>query len=486
MSSTQKLHVLFACSEAEPLAKVGGLGDVAGALPAEIMRTAGEQVDIRLIIPFHAVIKQKNPPVGLIGSFPIKTKAGQLLCDLYVTDLDGVITYLLDSDGINHNSPIYYGDASLDGRKYAQFSVALLEAMRFIDWQINILHANDWHSALAVYALKDLYQADPFFIHTKAILTVHNLPYNGFGADAAMTDLGFTPCRDPDLPDWARLTPLPVGLAAADRIVTVSPGYAEEILTPDYGCGLDGFLRLHKEKLSGIVNGIDLEKWNPETDEYIGHPYSIDRLHSKQLNKLDLQRELGLEMNPELPLFTVVSRLDFQKGIGLIFDAIPDLALQNWQLVILGTGAKELEERARDIAAAYPHKIISIQKYDDVLSHKLYASGDIFLMPSLYEPCGLSQMIAMRYGNIPVARATGGLKNTIIDFYASPENATGFLFAEKTAEGLKNALESALNVFKNKKIWYRLQRNAMSADFSWRRSALQYLQIYQELSQNSI
>ena len=484
MSTAEKLHVLFASSEAEPLAKVGGLGDVAGALPAEINRIAKDQVDIRLIIPFHAVIKEKNPPVGWIGSFPIKTKTGQSLCDLYVTDLDGVITYLLDSDGINHNSPIYYGDATLDGRKYAHFSLALLEAMRFIDWPIDVLHANDWHTALAVYALKDLYKDDPFFTQTKTILTVHNLPYNGYGADAAMTDLGFSPCSDPDLPDWARLTPLPVGLAAADRIIAVSPGYAEEILTPDYGCGLDGYLRLHLDKLSGIVNGIDLEKWNPEADAYIGHPYSIDRLHSKQLNKLDLQRELGLEMNPEIPMLTVVSRLDFQKGIGLIFDALPDLADQAWQLVILGTGAKELEERAQEIAAVFPDKVVSILKYDNALSHKLYASGDIFLMPSLYEPCGLSQMIAMRYGNIPVARATGGLKNTIIDFHASPERATGFLFEEKTAEGLKATLEMALNVFKNKQIWYRLQRNAMSTDFSWKRSALQYLQIYQELSQN--
>jgi len=174
MSTAEKLHVLFASSEAEPLAKVGGLGDVAGALPAEINRNAKGQVDIRLIIPFHAVIKEKNPPVGWIGSFPIKTKTGQSLCDLYVTDLDGVITYLLDSDGINHNSPIYYGDATLDGRKYAHFSLALLEAMRFIDWPIDVLHANDWHTALAVYALKDLYKDDPFFTQTKTILTVQS------------------------------------------------------------------------------------------------------------------------------------------------------------------------------------------------------------------------------------------------------------------------------------------------------------------------
>jgi starch synthase len=485
MSPAEKLHVLFASSEAEPFAKVGGLGDVAGALPAEIKRTAKEQVDIRLVIPFHAVIKEKNPPVGWIGSFPIKTKSGQSLCELYVTDLDGVVTYLLDSDGINHNSPIYYGDPTLDGRKYAHFSVALLEAMRFIDWQIDVLHANDWHTALAVYALKDLYKDDPFFSRTKTILTVHNLPYNGYGADAAMTDLGFSPCSDSDLPDWARLTPLPVGLTAADHIVTVSPGYAEEILTPDYGCGLDGYLSLHQDKLSGILNGIDLEKWSPATDEYIGHPYSTDRLNSKQFNKLDLQRELGLEMNPEIPLLTVVSRLDFQKGIGLIFDAIPDLNDHDWQLVILGTGAKELEERAEEIAVTYPDKTVSLLKYDNALSHKLYASGDIFLMPSLYEPCGLSQMIAMRYGNIPVARATGGLKNTIIDFNVSPEKATGFLFEEKTVEGLIATLETALSVFRNKHIWYRMQRNAMSADFSWNRSALQYLQIYQESNLNS-
>jgi len=239
---------------------------VAGALPAEIQRLAGDQVDIRLVIPFHAEVKQKEPLAGLIGSFPIKTKSGPTTCDLYVTDLNGVTTYLLDSDGINHNSPIYIGDGSLDGRKYTSFSVALLKAMRYIDWPIDILHANDWHTALAVYALKDLYKADAFLVNTKSVLSVHNLPYNGYGADAAMADFGFTPCNDPDLPDWARLTPMPVGLASADRIVAVSPGYAQEILTAEFGCGLDGYLRLHQDKLSGILNGIDTEIWNPQSD----------------------------------------------------------------------------------------------------------------------------------------------------------------------------------------------------------------------------
>lgn len=484
MSLKQKIHVLFTSAEVEPWAKVGGLGDVAGSLPPQIAQLAHDEVDIRLIIPFHATIKEKNISAGLIGSFPISTKSGLSSCDLYVADLSGVVTYLLDSDGINHNSPVYYADASLDGCKYATFSVALLEAMRFIDWPIDILHANDWHTALAVYALKDLYREDAYFANTKSILTVHNLPYNGYGADAAMTDLGFSPCDDPGLPDWARLTPLPVGLAAADRIVAVSPGYVQEILTPEFGCGLDSYLNAHKDKLIGILNGIDINKWNPAEDDFIEHPFSIDRIQDKLLNKLDLQRQFDLETNQDIPLLTVVSRLDYQKGIGLILDALPTLLDEPWQLIILGTGAKELEDRLRDISETYPQKVVSIIAYDNELSHKLYAGGDIFLMPSLYEPCGLSQMIAMRYGNIPVARATGGLKDTIIDFDTDSENATGFLFAEKTAEGLRTALEKALNLYKDKENWLKIQRNAMTADFSWKQSAIAYMKIYQELTKN--
>ena len=481
MSTAEKLHVLFASSEAEPLAKVGGLGDVAGVLPAEINRIAKDHVDIRLIIPFHAVIKEKNPPVGLIGSFPIKTKTGQSICDLYVTDLDGVITYLLDSDGINHNSPIYYGDATLDGRKYAHFSLALLEAMRFIDWPIDVLHANDWHTALAVYALRSIYADDPFFAQVKTILSVHNLPFNGWGSQEAMTSLGFEAGTDPDLPDWAKFTPLPLGLSAADKVIAVSPNYAREILTPEFGCGMDAYLQKHADKVMGILNGIDETKWDPSTDTAISSNFSLENIEGKFKNKLDLQKALGFEVNPDIPLLTTVSRLDRQKGIHSILQTLPKLLALPWQFALLGTGDPELERRANELSAKYPNRIACILKYDDIIARMLYASGDLFLMPSLYEPCGLSQMFAMRYGNLPVATSTGGLADSITDYSKDPAAATGFLYAEKNEAGLEKALGLALSTFEDKTAWAIMRRNAMSVHFSWKLSAGKYLDVYQSL-----
>lgn len=484
MPEINKIHVLFTGAEAEPLVKVGGLGDVAGALPKAITDIASDQVEIRMILPFHAAVKQKNPPMGLIGSFSIQTSAGTSSCDLYVSKLNGLMLYLLDNDNINHNSPIYYEDGDLNGRKYAFFSLALLEAMKYIGWHVDILHANDWHTALSIYALKTIYKDDPFYTGTKTVLSIHNLPYNGYGSQLAMTDLGFIPSTDPDLPDWARLTPLPLGIATADKIIAVSPEYAQEILTPDFGCGLADYLNIHKNRISGILNGIDTEVWDPATDQFINHNFTINKPEKKLQDKLELQKEYGLEINPDIPLLTVVSRLDYQKGIGIIFDGLGKILNTSWQLALLGTGAPDLEDRAKDLAQKYPKRVVSILKYDNAISHKLYASGDIFLMPSLFEPCGLSQMIAMRYGNIPVARATGGLKDSIVDFRSNPEDASGFLFDDQTPESFIKAVNSAFQQYANKLIWNQIQQNAMSTDFSWSHSAKKYLRVYQQLVEN--
>ncbi len=476
-----KIKVLFASAEASPLVKVGGLGDVAGALPGALAEETGNELDIRLFLPFHADIKRKDPPLGLLGTFSVPYGTKAFSVELFVTELQGLKTYLLDSEVFNHNSPVYHGDPALDGRKYAAFSVALLEAARFLGWKPDIVHANDWHTALAVYALKTLYKEDPFFGKTRSLLTIHNLPFNGYGSEFAITELGFPLSSDADLPDWARLTPLPLGISAADQIVTVSPNYAREIQTRDFGCGLHEYLQKNKHKLTGILNGIDTKIWNPAVDPYILHHYDSTDLSGKAQNKAALQRELNLEENPEIPLLTVVSRLDYQKGIGLIFDAIPENVRKSWQMVLLGTGAPDLEARAADLMRQFPRKIVSLLRFDERMAHKIYAAGDIFIMPSLYEPCGLSQMIAMRYGSIPVARATGGLQDSIINYQKDPEKASGFLFTEKTYEGLVNALNSAILLFRDKDAWTRLMNNAMQDDFSWKASAQNYWNSYQEL-----
>lgn len=475
------IKVLFASAEVAPFAKVGGLGDVSGALPPALMDLSGGSLDLRLIMPFHAAVKKVNPPHRLIGNFSFEANGRPIDCDLYVSEISGVPVYLLDNEFINHDSPVYHGDWTLDGLKYVTFSLAILEAARYLDWKIDILHANDWHTALAVYALRSIYADDPFFAQVKTILSVHNLPFNGWGSQEAMTSLGFEAGTDPDLPDWAKFTPLPLGLSAADKVIAVSPNYAREILTPEFGCGMDAYLQKHADKVMGILNGIDETKWDPSTDTAISSNFSLENIEGKFKNKLDLQKALGFEVNPDIPLLTTVSRLDRQKGIHSILQTLPKLLALPWQFALLGTGDPELERRANELSAKYPNRIACILKYDDIIARMLYASGDLFLMPSLYEPCGLSQMFAMRYGNLPVATSTGGLADSITDYSKDPAAATGFLYAEKNEAGLEKALGLALSTFEDKTAWAIMRRNAMSVHFSWKLSAGKYLDVYQSL-----
>jgi len=478
---TGKIKVLFATAEAAPFAKVGGLGDVGGALPPSLLQNFSDEIDIRTIMPFHAVVKSKNPPRKKIGDFSFQANDQQLDCELFISDIDGVPVYLLDNAYINHDSPVYHGDWQLDGMKYASFSLALLEALRYLNWKIDILHANDWHTALAVHALATTYKNDPFFSGVKTVLSIHNLPYNGWGSQEAMNRLGFTASQDPDLPDWAKYTPIPMGIAAALKVMTVSPGYSQEILTPEYGCGMENYLQKHSDKVMGILNGIDEDRWNPAEDEAISHHFTVDDLASRVQNKLDLQKALGFEVDQNIPLLTIVTRLSDQKGVPSIFDALPQLLDRSWQFALLGSGSSELEARARTLAETHPDRIACFIKYDDVISRVLYASGDIFLMPSLYEPCGLSQMFAMRYGNLPLATATGGLIDSIRDYSADPQTATGFLYDEKTTAGLLRSLNLALDVYEDQDAWQLMQKNAMTTDFCWKTSALKYLDVYKSL-----
>ena len=481
MTNNKRKKVLFASAEAAPFAKVGGLGDVAGALPASLLQNFSDEIDIRTIMPFHAVVKAKNAPRKKIGNFSFQANTKQIDCELFISDIDGVPVYLIDNPYINHDSPVYHGDWQLDGMKYASFSLALLEALRYLDWKIDVLHANDWHTALAVHALVTIYKNDPFFAGVKAVLSVHNLPYNGWGSQDAMNLLGFTASQDPDLPDWEKFTPLPMGIAASQKVIAVSPGYSREILTPEYGCGMENYLQKHVGKVIGILNGIDEDRWNPTEDESISHCFSVEQLSERVQNKLDLQKALGFEVNENIPLLTIVTRLSEQKGVPSIFEALPQLLDRKWQFALLGSGSPDLEERARKLAEEHPQRIACFVKYDDVISRVLYASGDIFLMPSLYEPCGLSQMFAMRYGNLPVATATGGLIDSIRGYSANPETATGFLYSDKTTAGLIKSLNLALDVFEDKETWQAMQKNAMTTDFCWKTSAKKYLDVYQSL-----
>ncbi|QRN83913.1 glycogen synthase [Chloroflexota bacterium] len=480
------LNVLFLAAEAEPFIKVGGLGDVAGALPEAIhhaTRSGSDlpEVDIRLVIPYHYAIKERDFDTHLIGEFDVPKVDGSEKCQVYRYDKGVIPIYLLDGDPIDDKSPVYSIDPILDGYKFVFFSLAALELPHFLNWRVDILQANDWHTATSVYALtKKRFRKGPLK-DTRTIHTLHNMPFMGFGVQQALTDYGLPPIDDPILPEWARHAPLPMGLYSADRIIAVSPHYAEEILTPEFGCGLDDFLKTRKDVISGILNGLDAERWDPQTDPNLSQNYDQESLGLRKKNKETLQKQFNLEINPETPLLTIVSRMDPQKGIDIALRGLQHCKNEDWQAIILGTGIPYVEEMALQLEVDYPDRVRSIIKFDGKLAHQLYAGADIFMMPSRYEPCGLSQLISMRYGCVPIARATGGLADTIHYSPRKPQESTGILFTKPYPSAFATALKRTFRLYQKPDIWSQIQANGMRADFSWEYSARKYVAAYEEL-----
>lgn len=485
--SSTTLNVIFLAAEADPFVKVGGLGDVAGSLPQAILRAAKDEsspldVDIRMVIPYHNAIKEKHFNVRSLGEFKVKRGSKQETCQVFQYDGCSMPVYLLDGDPISQSANVYDQDQTRDGEKYVFFSLAALGLADFLNWPIHILHANDWHTAIAIYALHRLPKRPPLLKSTRTLLTLHNLPFMGMGAQTALSSYNLPPAKDSALPEWARHAPLPLGLLYADRIIAVSPHYAEEILTPEYGCGLDDFLKTRQKDLSGILNGLNTERWNPTSDTSIVENFSAEALNNRQLNKTHLQRQFGLEEVDDRPLLTLISRMDPQKGIDITLRGLEKFKQQAWQAIILGTGDPEIEALARRLEVEQPERVRTIIGFDSDLAHQLYAGADIFMMPSRYEPCGLSQMIAMRYGCVPVARATGGLADTIQHISYGINSGTGFLFQQPYPSAFINALSRALRYYQQPANWRHIQRNGMLTDFSWSRSARQYLGVYQDIA----
>lgn len=480
------INVLFLAAEAEPFIKVGGLGDVAGALPGAIRHASRSvpdcpEVDIRLVLPYHYAIKQRKFETIYMGEFEVQKTDGTEKCHVYRYDRGEIPVYLLDGMPIDEKSPVYSSDPVLDGYKFVFFSLACLKLAEFLDWRVDILHANDWHTATAIYALQIGAHRTPNLRRTKTIHTLHNLPFMGSGVQQALTDYGLRPIDDPVLPVWARHVPLPMGLYAADRIVAVSPHYAEEILTPEFGCGLEHFLKTRKSRIMGILNGLDTEKWDPKTDPLIPERYSTPELPLRKINKRDLQKLVGLPELDNVPMVTLVSRMDPQKGIDIALNGLRHCAETPWQAIILGTGIPYVEEMARELEVEFPDRVRSVIDFDTELAHQLYAGADIFMMPSRYEPCGLSQMIAMRYGCVPIARATGGLVDTIRHISRNIDGGTGFLFNRPYPSVFTAELKRAFNYHQHPETWRRIQSNGMKTNFSWEQSARKYVAVYEDL-----
>lgn len=467
------INVLFLAAEAEPFVKVGGLGDVAGSLPRALRALSNDEIklDVRLVLPYHPVTKADN--LKPLGMFSLKRGVSEVQVEAFETSLSGMPVYLINGEPVRANGSVYSSDSKLDAEKYTFFSLAALELSRQINWLPDVVHGNDWHTALSLYgSLTKRWEEGAR--HVASVITLHNLPYMGPDVSAILESYDVKLAQT-DLPDWARVMPLPLGLWASDAIVAVSPTYAKEILTPEYGCGLDEFLQTRRETLRGIVNGLDTDSFNPMDDSALGVNYDIESLEKREANKTFLQERLGLPREIETPLLAIVSRMDVQKGVDLAFAALKRMKRSSWQAVILGTGDPKLEEAAVKLQALYPGRIKVETRYDAGLARQIYAGADILLMPSRYEPCGLSQMIAMRYGCVPVVRAAGGLNDTV------SHGVTGFVFEKTHHMSLVAAINSAMKIFSTREKWQSIQRAGMAQDFSWENSAKQYLELYQSI-----
>jgi len=485
VKNNRTINILFIASEAAPLIKVGGLGDVAGSLPKALKnllpdQLSGNEIDVRLVIPFHSLINQKLDEIQLISSFFVKNNQGNIPARVFQTKVEDVIVYLVEGGSILTDTTVYSSNSEYDAKKYIFFSIAALEFVKNINWHVDIVHANDWHTAVALYELKQRHPSDSFFRNTKSVLSMHNIPYMGSSSEPTLNEFGIPKCPCSILPEWAKSIPLPIGMYSADFLLTVSPTYAKEILTPDYGCGLQEFFNFRKDTLAGILNGIDESKWDPKTDNAIHTNFNVEHLDKRIKNKLALQTEFGLEKNKNIPLFIMITRMDQQKGVDLAIHALRLIDKYSFQAILLGTGDPVLESTCRSLEVEMPDKVKAAIRFDLNLSRRMYAGGDVILIPSRYEPCGLTQMIGMRYGCVPLARSTGGLHDTVFENENNKKN-NGFLFTDTDPEEMSKALIRAINLYNQPDQWKTLQMNGMLTDFSWEKSALEYANIYLKL-----
>ena len=481
--NTETIRVLFASSEAEPFYKVGGLGDYSGSLPHALVHLSpinGKIIDVRVVLPLYD--PSTIDTFSLSEEFPISffSRTGTATGFVYSALFDGITYYFIKQIKPEIlSTEVYDSNQYTNTQKFAFFSLACIKMLSHLNWQPDILHANDWHSALMIHQLAHSQTSNERAKGIRTVLAIHNMPFMGYGSEKILRDFMIDPISINTIPEWAWYLPLPMGIASADKIVAVSPTYAEELKTNYFAYGLENYFIENSQKLTGIINGIDIKKWNPETDSSIIQNFSNNSIHLRSKNKSALLENLGLNSNTESPLLIVISRLEDQKGINLILDALTDITDLNWNAIILGSGHHGYEHAFQALEREQPSKIRAFIEYNAALARKLYSSGDMILMPSLYEPCGLSQMIAMRYGCVPIAHAVGGLKDSII---TKPEKKrTGFLFDNPTTSDFITCIETTLNMYQNKDQWRTIQMNGMKTDHSWSRSARKYADIYNEL-----
>lgn len=479
--SSKKMQIVFASAECAPFVKTGGLGDVAGSLPAALVRAGAEVI---VMVPKYATIKDEyKTQMEHFADFYVSLGWRNEYCGLEKLEHDGVTYMFIDNERyFARDYPYGFFD---DGERFAFFSKAITESLQHLPagFECDILHCNDWQTALAPVFLREFYQGLPLYDRVKTVFSIHNVAFQGQFSDAVMEDIlgvAHIPATASQLRcDACSINYMLGALRYADAITTVSPTYANEIQTPEFGEGLDGVLRERSYALQGILNGIDVAGFDPATDKRIAANYTVDDRGGKAVCKAKLQEELGLEVRDDRPLMVMVTRLTRQKGLDLVMYALDRILSGGVQVAVLGTGDRDYEDGLRYFQDKYPGTMAARIEFDPALSQRMYAAADMFLMPSKFEPCGLSQIIAMRYGTLPIVRETGGLKDTVIPYNEFTGEGTGFSFSNFNGDEMGDAVFRAARLFwDNRDAWNQLVTQAMSQDFSWTRSADKYLDLY--------
>lgn len=474
------MKVLFVASEAEPFIKTGGLADVVGTLPKYLKKL---DIEVRVVIP-----KYKNIKPELIGRlnfikyFYVPVGWRNKYCGIFEYEYEGIIYYLIDNEYYFLRNKLYgYYD---DAERFGFFDRAVLNMLYQINYKPDIIHCNDWHTGMIPVLYKTEYASDQFYGGIKFVFSIHNLLFQGnFDRDilGELFNLDKSLYYNGSVELNGAVSFMKGGINYSEKISTVSCSYASEIQTPVYGENLDGLLRSRSNDVWGILNGIDYNTYSPEKDSMIFRNYNQNNLRNKMINKLKLQKDLNLEIDREIPMIAIISRFTPQKGMDIIENIGERLVSKHIQLVVLGTGYKQYEDYFRYLHSKYPKKVSSNIYFDDVLAHKIYAAADMFLMPSLFEPCGLGQMIALRYGTVPIVRETGGLKDTVEPYNKYTGEGTGFSFTNFNADDFFHVINDALDYFSEKEIWSSIVKHGMSKDNSWNNSAKLYESLYESI-----
>ncbi|MDP4086269.1 MAG: glycogen synthase GlgA [Bacillota bacterium] len=478
------MKVLFAVSECGPFAKSGGLADVAGSLPKELKSLGTE---VRVILPKYSLIDESfKQKMKKVTEFTVPVGWRNQYCGIEELELNGVIFYFIDNEYYFKRDRLYgFYD---DGERFAYFNRAVLESLAHLEFFPDVLHCHDWHSAMIPYLLRVEYYNRKGYSHIRTVFTIHNLQFQGVFPREILDDLlslNIQTFHPGHLEFYGNVNFMKGGLVAADKITTVSPTYKREIQSPSLGEKLDGLLRARNDDLLGILNGIDDDFYNPENDPYLFKNFTLHDLKNKAVNKEGVQRLFSLPERADVPLLVMITRLTKQKGLDLVKYVLHEILKEDIQMIILGTGDIEYEEHFSQTAHIYPNKLKVNIGFDEELAHKLYAGADMFLMPSLFEPCGLSQLIAMRYGTIPITRETGGLNDTVNSWNEYAEEGNGFTFHDFNAHDMLYTIKRAIHFYYHKYTWQMIMEKAMEKDYSWAQSAFKYNQLYAELISRS-